>query len=272
VYTVPGEGSARVLPIANKMQLKAGHGPFSLSVVQAINDWQRGGDAKQKKRRGEALKRECRSLPGEFRQCESLCYRQIALPKGSVWSLLVEDALAEKVSAWTTELAVSEKFKGGVPPEGQGYCGVIFAYIPKPENVVVNLSLVYQDPHFNRACEDLRPRINGYADGIGRYGNEQSEVVLKMQVLTQNDLHSFGGHSSPFDELVELTAHLMYGRAPSTKELQDLRQKVEHVRDWAGPAWLPPDATQRVLSRLAPHADLLAAIKKLQDSLKVEDH
>ena len=36
---------------------------FFLSVLQAVSDWQRGGDAKQNKKRGQKLKEVCAPLP-----------------------------------------------------------------------------------------------------------------------------------------------------------------------------------------------------------------
>lgn len=36
---------------------------FSLELLQAVSDWQRGGDAKQNIRRGQTLKDACASLP-----------------------------------------------------------------------------------------------------------------------------------------------------------------------------------------------------------------
>lgn len=41
--------------------------PFNLSMLQAISDWQRGGDAKQNKRRGQVLKDACATISGRYR-------------------------------------------------------------------------------------------------------------------------------------------------------------------------------------------------------------
>jgi hypothetical protein len=43
------------------------------------------------------------------------------MPIGGVWSLIGEDSLPEKISSWTLDLEMAKAFKGGVPPEGQGY-------------------------------------------------------------------------------------------------------------------------------------------------------
>jgi hypothetical protein len=67
--------------------------PFTRDCVQAVNDWQHGGDHRQKVRRGEKLKQEALVLPREFRPCDALCFRQKAHPKGRVWQLLADNKL-----------------------------------------------------------------------------------------------------------------------------------------------------------------------------------
>jgi hypothetical protein len=66
---------------------------FSLETLQAVSDWQRGGDKKQNSRRGIKLKEMCRSLSDKYRTCSLCCFRQIALPKGGVRDLIGEDRL-----------------------------------------------------------------------------------------------------------------------------------------------------------------------------------
>ena len=73
--------------------------PFSIEFLQAVNDWQRGGDAKQNRKRGESLRSQCRSLPETFRESPLVCHRQIALPKSGVWDLIGAGKLTEKVSS-----------------------------------------------------------------------------------------------------------------------------------------------------------------------------
>ena len=102
---------------------------FSLELLQAINDWQSGGDHKQKVRRGAALKAVARDLPAEFRTPPSVCYRQEAHEKDRVWKLLAENKLPETIASWTSSFDVARDFKGGVPPEPLK--GVIFRFAPR---------------------------------------------------------------------------------------------------------------------------------------------
>ncbi len=94
--------------------------------------------------------------------------------------------------------------------------------------------------------------------------DQQSEVVLEIDSLSQDDIYSLGGHSSQFDELVEIAAHEVYGHSPTADERAALTLKVEGVRRQAGPSWLTPEGTKRVLARVRPSARALAEIKRLR--------
>lgn len=163
---------------------------------------------------------------------------------------------------------MAKAFKGGVPPEGQGYQGVILCVCPQPSNVIVNLRELYQDPDFTTALEQNKGNITGYHDGAGRYGSGQNEVVLEVASVTQQDIYSMGGHSSPFEKLVDEAAELAYGPNATPGQRAALMLKVEHVRSEAGPKWLSPEATQRVVARMKPHAKRLREVKRQQDVTK----
>lgn len=237
-------------------------GGFDLSLLQAISDWQRGSTPK----RAQALKNASASLPEKYRTCGLCCFRQIALPKGGVWNLIGEDNLPEKISSWTTLLEVAEAFKNGVPPEDQGYQGVILCVHPNPESVIINLSKLYQELAFTDALEQNKALISRYDDGAGRFANSQNEVVLEIATVTQRDIYSMGGHSSSFEQLVDVAAEEIYGPQATAAQREELLLKSEHVRTLAGPCWLSSEATQRVLDRMKPHAGRLREIKRQQDS------
>lgn len=111
-----------------------------LRLLQAVSDWQRGGDAQQNRRRGLVLKEACASLPESHRISPLARFGQVGLEKGSDWDLIGEDYLAEKVSSWTFDIEVAKAFKSGVPPNLQGYQGVIFCINPPlSSRVIVNL-------------------------------------------------------------------------------------------------------------------------------------
>ncbi|MEQ8694466.1 MAG: hypothetical protein RIC85_03960 [Gammaproteobacteria bacterium] len=233
---------------------------FALALLQAINDWQKSSSPK----RGTTLKRLATSLPAKFQTCHLCCFRQIALDKGSVWDLLAENQLPEKISAWTTDLAIAKSFKGGVPPQGQGWQGVIFVLFPRPEHVVLNLSALYHDAAFNAAAKTHKSSIKYFADGIGRYGNSQSEVILEIPDLSVLDVHALGGFSSNRDEL----ARLFFGKVPAAKELAWFDDALEKSGEQLGPAWTEGDSVNRIVKRMQPHVEALKTIKAVQEAEK----
>lgn len=231
---------------------------FSLSLLQAISDWQRSST----KKRAQTLKAECEALPAEFRTCLLVCYRQIALPKGGVWNLIGEDRLAEKISSWTLDIELAKAFKGGVPPAGQGFQGTILYLYPPPGRVIVNLSMLFRDASFLDAMESNKSNITGYQEGAGRYRNSQNEVVLEIDAVTPEDIYSLGGHSSPLEELVAQAAELVYRRPATAAEREQLFLDAAVDGVSVGPSWLKMDATRRVLARTKPRAEELREIKR----------
>lgn len=241
-------------------------GEFDLPLLQAISDWQRGGDEKQSRRRAAALKVACASLPDEYKMSSLVCYRQIALPPEGVWALIGDNCLPEKISSWTSSIEVAKAFKGGVPNSGQGFQGTILYLFPSPGSVIVNLERLYRNPDFVTAMERNSARIGGYSDGAGRWRNSQFEVVLEIDTVTPEDVFSLGGHSSPLANLVAEAADLVYRRPTTQKEKQALFLQAQQADIAAGPRWLNMDATRRVLANTKPHVERLAEIKRQQDS------
>lgn len=229
---------------------------FTLELLQAINDWQKSSGDK----RGKALRNLAADLPPHFRTCGLCCFRQIALEKGSVWDLLAENELPEKISAWTTDLGVAKSFKGGVPPKGQGWQGVIFVMYPQPEHVVLNLSALYQDPTFTKAIDKHKPSISNFADGIGRYWNSQSEVIIEISDLSVPDVHALGGFSGKRDDV----AQLFLGRVPTDEELTWFDHALEESGAQLGPVWLDGDGLDHVVKRMQPHIQRLKERKAAQ--------
>ena len=229
---------------------------FSLGLLQAINDWQKSSNDK----RGNALKEHTSSVAQKFRTCSQCCFRQIALDKRSVWDLLAESELKEKISSWTVDLQVAKTLKGGVPPKGQGWQGVIFIVKPQPEQVIINLSSLYQDKDFNTAIVYHENEINNFGDGIERYRNTQAEVVLEIPDLSRVDIYALGGFSSDKNEL----ARLFYGKSPTSDELQQFERELEQSGEKLGPGWVEGESVNRIVERMRPRIEELKAIKTEQ--------
>lgn len=231
-----------------------------MPLLQAISDWQRGGDAKQVKKRGANLKALCAALPDEFRSTSLVCFRQLALKKDSVWKLVADDLLPERISAWTNDPDVAKSFKGGVPPSD--WQGVVLHHFPHPSTVIVNLRALYGVQEFTDELERNRHAIAGYADGAGKYSCSQSEVVLEVAEVGHDDIYSLGGAPSSYQSLIRQAAAEIYGPNPTAAELEVLEWRSQHLRDQLGPRWLSHDAAKRVLAQTKPAAAELLEIKR----------
>ncbi|MDO8358109.1 MAG: hypothetical protein Q7U76_17160 [Nitrospirota bacterium] len=225
---------------------------FTIELLQAISDWQRGGDVTQKKRRGLALKSATRELPASFKSA-GRCFRQIALDDSAVWRVGTQLQLSETISAWTDRIEIAKDIKGGVPPVG--YQGVIFVFDPAPCQVIVNLAALYRDEGFRSYMNKNESSISGYWDGAGGYGDSQSEVVIEAEFLPLDSVHAWGGYAGPELQL----AHMYYGHTPSEIELQNFRELMTKAGHSCGPYWLStPEAVSRVAEKLKYHGERLS--------------
>ena len=216
---------------------------FSLGLVQAISDWQRGGDAKAKRRRANRLRHVANELHSQFKQTSLTCFRQIALDKRAIWELHDKLYLSETISSWTLDIEVAKEFKGGVPPAG--YQGIILDIVPTGGSVIVNLSALFRDAAFQAACKRLRSQVVGFADGLGRYGGSQQEVVFDVPFVPMNSVYALGGYSSSR----EILAQLLFGHRPSEDEIKQFDALLEKSGRELGPNWVSGEAKDRVLKK-----------------------
>lgn len=216
---------------------------FPDHVIQAISDWQRGGSPAQKQRRGVALKNACTELPDKFRRTMLVCFRQLALSKSAVWQLHDTLCLAETISSWTLATDVAKAFKGGVPPEGVP--GLILDIVPPADCVVVNLDALYRDEAFQAACDAARRRIEGFGNGIAKYGNAQNEIVLELESVPMSSVYALGGHSGSREEI----ARLYFGHEPTVEEREEFSRLAKLSEVQLGPQWISGTAKDRVLTR-----------------------
>lgn len=242
---------------------------FSRDLVQVVSNWQRKArDRKHRYKKAIALEAECRKLPIEFRETSLMCFRQMALDKAGVWKLLGEQELDEQTSSWTQDMSVAKTLFGGVPQADTGLTEVIFALYPKPEQIVVNLKKLLDDVRFQAAVERHKATIDYFTEGLGKYGNDQAEIVLHVGELREDDIWTFGGRSSNFDELVYRTFIAVYGRKPATQEEFDLfASELQEMESQAGARWLQHESAQNVLNRIRPKAETLREIQKNREIL-----
>lgn len=226
---------------------------FTLKLLQAINDWQMGGDETAKRVRGERLAALAQELPAEYRQCSSACFRRLSLTSQSVWKVGTECELAETISSWTTSLDVAQVFKNGVPPKG--YQGVIFCHVPASEEVVVSLPAMFSSKEFRDAIKENKNEIKNYQKGLGRYGATQQEVVLSLPRVPLSEVHCWGGYIG--DE------KSFEGMLPPGQSIGDFKKLLsESAFSFEQPYWLcNAQAIERVNKILAASGEKLASFK-----------
>src|SRR5439155_20563773 len=141
---------------------------YPTSLLRAVNQWQKGGDAAAKATRGRDLKQHAQTLDNPiFRQCNAMVYRRLALNQSSISKFITSGTLPETISSWTVDSGVAQGFKGGVPTEwknGKRWFGVILAHKPTPNEVVLNLEHLWVDLTYQRTLEQTSP--HQYAGGI----------------------------------------------------------------------------------------------------------
>ena len=223
---------------------------FSLELLQAINDWQRGGDHKQKQRRGKKLKELAADLSPEFREESRNCYRQITLDKKYVWKLADKLKLEETISAWTVDLDIAKGIKGEVPHKENQLQVAIFHIIPTSGSVVINLDKLFNDPVFLEACDTHKSQINSYHLGIGQYGQSQREVVIELDQLPINNSYALGGHSSSKEKLLILWAGIEFNRLPTAADRVEFEKRISKSGAQLGPNWISGESKDRVLNNL----------------------
>jgi len=176
---------------------------FTRELIQVVSDWQRKPKTrKQRYQRATALQEHCDKLPKTFRQTSLTCFRQMSLDNQGVWKLLGVQALDEQISSWTLDMSVAKTLFGGVPQADTGLTEMIFAILPKPGQVVVNLKTLLDNDQFKFAAEPHNADIEYFSEGLGKYKNDQSEVVLNVGELFEADVWSLEGGSSNFEGLV----------------------------------------------------------------------
>jgi hypothetical protein len=222
---------------------------FTLDLLQAVNDWQRGFNDDQKVKRIAQLTAAAGSVDQRFRESKVPCYRQVTLRPNYVWKMGESYKLNETVSSWSEQYDVAMAIKGGVAPAGMDLLPVIFCVAPERAKVVLNIAELYREPEFNAAVAAEKANIAGYWYGIGRYGDSQSEVVLELDEVLLSDVYATGGHSSSATEILE---------RPEVKEMLDgcppevratVEREIAEGRAPLGPMWLTGEPKDRIVKK-----------------------
>jgi len=239
---------------------------FSDRFLSAIGGWQRGW--REEKDRRLVLAEELDSaataenLPIQFRRTEKICYRKRFLvpnnPQngGDLGPLLLNGFIDEGLASWTTDQKFAQDFKD---PLRSGTFAAVFAHLPEPGEVLVNIPALWAENAFEEAVKAFHTRGGPNADALMHFKFRQGEIVMNVP-LKYEELAGVCGRSSPFDVLCEVAG------LSTDEERDDFWKKLVEAGQFPeAPKWLTRDATQAVLDRarmqfLERHASKIADI------------
>jgi hypothetical protein len=207
--------------------------PFSREFLQAVNDWQVGGDASDKYERGLRLKRLSETVPHEFRVTNAQkLYRRYKVTDTIVEQFGLKLRLTETISAWTTKRSVAELIKGGVPEKKPG---VVLGVDPENGKVILNLERLYGSAEFRAAVEMYKSDIQRFDEGIGAYSDTQHEVVFEIAAVPRNSIVTWGGQSS---DLKTLASKFYRKENPSLAKQKKVKRLMKKAKIQPGKRWL----------------------------------
>jgi hypothetical protein len=215
--------------------------PYSIILLQALSDWQRGG-VHNKTTRGVILKKIATSLPPQLTTTRLCCFRRIDLSATKLGVFCDQLKLTETISSWTFDLTVITRLWGGEPEPG--YEALVFALFPHPSSVILNIAALYRDSAFREACDRHRADIWDFDLGIGWYGDSQQEVILEVGRLDAQSVFAIGGYSNRLRPLAARFLGCDEARLHDVASmLSDSDSKI---------TWLAFDSMRRMMPPLLP--------------------
>lgn len=213
---------------------------FSDEILCAIGAWQNGWQEQQDRREilADKIRKAVQHLPIEFREVKQYCFRKRYLHKGELLELIMADHRDEGLVSWTTERAFAERFKGLY--RAGAVSGAIFRHMPKPTEVILNISALWQSNDFVAAATKYRSDSGLHADALFNFADNQGEVILDAP-LRGSEIVALTGASSPFDELCD-----SIGIAESARD--EIYRKLVNQGVYPGEyQYVSDDAAQRVI-------------------------
>jgi hypothetical protein len=187
------------------------------------------------------------NLRPEALSTHEICYRKRFLvannPQngGDLVPLIRDGTLDEGVASWTTNRNFAQEFKD---PLRTGTVSAIFGHKPQKEEVVLNIKALWTLGDFSAAVSDYKTRGGRHADALLNVRSRQSEVILRVPLLS-DEIVGFCGRSSPFETLCELAGLTRDEDIEAFwKQLVDTNTFPEE------PRWVSPEGVKNVLQRV----------------------
>lgn len=233
---------------------------FSVELIDAVNRWMIDSCPENAVR----LDRMAGQLPIEFRSRDEPVYRRVALGKKSIWNLLGDECLLEKISSWTLSEEVAKTFANGVPPKGEQ--GVIFRIAPSEGRTVINLARLLESDGFRSAVVTHAGAVNNLEYGIGEFRNAELEVLIDCKSVHPDRIVSFGGYSGSKEEIIRLASLQIFKREPSVEDQDYLERCLSESKFKLGARWLTEQQVQAIRQHMEGPIDNLRLIKQIQNS------
>jgi hypothetical protein len=162
-------------------------GIFTTSFFDALGRWQRGWRRDKTARLpiSIALERESATLPPRFRQFDGVLYRKRHLYKTKDMSelapLFLTGTLDEGgATSWSIDYDYVEHLGDDASfAQPNVASGAIFAHVPDPHEIVLNIPALWADPAFVAAADAYQANAGQEALGVQNFNVLQSEVVLR---------------------------------------------------------------------------------------------
>lgn len=168
-------------------QPKTGGNIFTTDFFDALGRWQRGWRRDKAARLliAQALEREVATLPAPFRQFNGKLYRKRHLYKTDDLSelapLFLTGTLDEgSATSWSSDYNFIERLGDDLSfAQPKVATGAIFAHVPGPNEVVLNIPALWADPTFVAAADAYRANGGAEAVSLHHFNVTQSEAVLR---------------------------------------------------------------------------------------------
>jgi hypothetical protein len=224
---------------------------YPTDLLEAIAEWQNGWgeDAARRITITNRLRDAIRDaeLSEAYRRVDEVCFRKRFLvpnnPQngGDLKPLILDGRINEGVASWTTDLSYAKTFKELTRLNN---ISCVFAHTPTPEEVVLNLKALWDDPDFVNAVKSYVDSRGRYAAALDYFKARQYEVVLDAPLVLE-EVEAFCDRISPFGHLCE-TAELT--TAAQQEHFWSLMRQADV---YPGDArWLDREKSQRVLERI----------------------
>lgn len=184
------------------------------------------------------------NLPSLATSCDYKCYRKRFLTKdnsengGDHFPIFIGGRYQEGVASWSTEFEWLKSFKREIRSNANT---AIFAHMPEPGEVVLNIKALWQADGFADAVDEYRQRGGTEADALLNFMDKQHEVILRAPLLV-DEIEAFCGQVGTFEQLFDVAD------AVGERQQDALVDGLKRVDHFPGDThWLERDAAQRVV-------------------------